>query len=59
MKCVKIISKTPDNTFWCKRCKKSGDILYKINDDSYCEGCVPKEIANNCITINQNRERLE
>lgn len=29
-------------TFWCKRCKKPVDVIYKDeNGESYCDDCKP------------------
>lgn len=56
MKCAKIISDSIIKTFWCKKCNRASNVLYKTSKDSYCECCVPKELSNNYIAINQNRD---
>lgn len=34
-------------TFWCKRCKKPVDVIYKDeNGESYCEDCKPKDVTD-------------
>lgn len=35
----KIICHTNPKSFWCKKCKKSTNILIKIGELSYCESC--------------------
>lgn len=58
MKCAKIVSSSMIKTFWCKKCKLSSNVLYKTNNDSYCDNCVPEELFKNYIEINQNREKI-
>lgn len=42
--------------FWCKTCKYASNKVYKANGESYCDKCVPKNIKNKCVLMNQNRE---
>lgn len=59
MKNIKIVSENKYiNTFYCKKCKVAGKVVYKDDEESYCELCVPEELKSKCKIINQNREEI-
>lgn len=45
--------------WYCLNCKVSHNILYKDGKESYCEKCVPEEIKEKAILVNQNREIIK
>lgn len=45
--------------YWCKQCCHATRVLYMFEDKRYCEDCVPKELKEKAIHINQNRELIE
>ena len=53
-----IIATTPIHSFYCRKCNKGHNSLYKLGKNSWCDNCVPQEIkeGNNTITINQNQK---
>lgn len=59
MKNIKIISENKYiNSFYCKNCKVAHNVLYKNNEESYCELCVPEKVKNKCKSINQSKEEV-
>lgn len=46
--------------WYCKECKKVHDILYFVSKNkSYCEDCVPIDIKEKSVLVNQNRKRID
>lgn len=44
--------------WFCKSCRVNCNIIYHEGQNRYCEHCVPDNIAENALYINQNRERV-
>lgn len=32
--------------YFCKRCHRASGVVYKYDEESYCELCVPEELKN-------------
>ena len=49
---------TKYESWYCNYCGKNHKRLYVNNLDksSYCDNCVPEDIKNKSVDINQNRE---
>ncbi len=45
--------------WYCPKCKIPHNLLYKDGRLSYCDNCVPEEIKDKAILINQNREVIK
>lgn len=45
--------------WYCKKCEDSHRILYLDGDIYYCEKCVPPQIKDQAVYMNQNREPIE
>nr|WP_308545834.1 hypothetical protein [uncultured Lachnoclostridium sp.]DAF89843.1 MAG TPA: hypothetical protein [Siphoviridae sp. cteLh2] len=57
----KIIAHTSINSYYCRRCNKTGNVLYKdkLNPKiSYCDNCVTDVIKENSKVIDQNQNNI-
>jgi|GEM_PF-6978579 len=56
MRALRIVSKNVIKQFFCKNCSIAHNSLIKVDDDSFCDECVPEQFKDKLITVNQNRE---
>ena len=57
---MKVIGIVANNGWFCNKCKKSMNVLFKTEDGkSFCPLCIPKEKVTAIKYINQNREVLK
>ncbi len=53
----KIISGTIPKNFFCKRCRRATNTIYKEGEETYCENCVVLQ-DDTSITIDDWRKNL-
>ncbi|WP_195618648.1 hypothetical protein [Clostridium paraputrificum] len=56
---LKIVAKTTPNQYWCKKCKRSHNVLYKDMKNpkiSFCDNCVTDK--SKFTTVNQNQKEI-
>jgi hypothetical protein len=58
VKALRIVSNTIPNQYFCKNCSKAHNALIKINNQSFCDECVPEQFKDKLVTVNQNREEI-